>query len=146
MLLIDLLSHPCLLFQQPISARCMRVFLKLGWGVTLTPGTLPPVTACPMSRVARAQRYCLHSDQHVLGDECHLDLKYPAVHSGPISCFVWCRHSDHATNHVAVGHCQCCTFCYGLQNNRIVFITWMLSAHPISPGQLEMMCNFLPSF
>ncbi len=72
----DLLSRPGLLLQQPISARCMRVFLKFRMGCH----SLPNVSG-RWARVARAQRYCLHCDQHVLGDERHLVFECPAVQS-----------------------------------------------------------------
>ena len=51
-------------------------FLKFRMGCH----SLPNVSG-RWARVARAQRYCLHCDQHVLGDERHLVFECPAVQS-----------------------------------------------------------------
>ena len=76
----DCLRRPGPLFQQPLSARCLRVFLKFRMGCH----SLPNVSG-RWARVPRAQRHCLHCAQQVIGDERHLVF---AVSSGQISWVV----------------------------------------------------------
>jgi hypothetical protein len=68
------LSQPGQLLQQPLSARCLRTLLRFRMGCHDLPNVLGRRT-----RVPRAQRLCLHCDQHVLGDERHLIFECSAV-------------------------------------------------------------------
>jgi len=72
----DGLRRPGMLLQQPLSARCLRVFLKFRMGCH----SLPNVTG-RWAKVPRAQRMCMHCDQQVIGDERHLVFECPAVQS-----------------------------------------------------------------
>ena len=70
----DCLRRPGQLFQQPLSARCLRVFLKFRMGCH----SLPNVSG-RWARVPRAQRLCLHCAQQVIGDERHLVFECPVL-------------------------------------------------------------------
>ena len=72
------LCRPGVVVQQPLSARCMHVFLKFRMGYHSVPnvcgrwpGFLGP-SACA----------CLQCDQHLLGDERHLAFECPALFGG----------------------------------------------------------------
>ena len=68
------LRWPGTLLMQPLSARCMRVLLRLRMGAHSPPVVLGRRTGAP-----RPQRLCQRCDQHAVGDQRHMVFECAAL-------------------------------------------------------------------
>ena len=68
------LHRPGPLLQQPLSARCLRAFMRFRMGAQSLPNVLGRRHGS-----ARALRHCSHCDMHALGDERHMLFECPAL-------------------------------------------------------------------
>lgn len=68
------LQRPGSLLQQPLSARCLRTFLRFRMGCHNL-----PVVLGRWERVPRAQRLCMQCDLGAVGDERHFVFECPAL-------------------------------------------------------------------